>query len=1139
MRDPQSGQDETLNKAREVFEEWVGASAGKGSFEQLCADHEDLAAELERLHAGFCLAQTLTGSRSFQDALHEQFGDALEITVQLEEEATREEPRADPDGAKPPAVVIVNSRYTLQQELARGGMGVIWRVRDCDLSRTLAMKVMSLVGSGSAPPGGAAPTASDARGAADPTTRLGLARFLEEAQVTAQLDHPAVVPVHEVGCDPHGQPFFIMKLVKGRDLGEVFKLARAEQEGWNLSRAVAVLIKASQALAYAHTKGVIHRDLKPANIMVGRFGEVYVMDWGLARVIGKKDLHDIRPKATPLTSASLHSPRHEATESTPDSPLITMDGSVVGTPAYMPPEQAKGLVDEVDPASDVYSLGAILYNLLTGQPPYVELGARLSPHTILARVLDGPPKRVHELNREAPPELIAICEKAMAREKPGRYSSSAAFAEDLQSFLDRRVVRAYRTGAVAEFRSWVSRNKGLALAAVCVGLLTVVGTLGFIHQQARAKAQLRRNAYAAEMNVAHQALAENNLYRAMELLDRQKPGAGEEDLRGWEWRYLWQECQPSDIASYNESWGACVAFSPDGRLLAYHADPNVVVRDARTREVVTNLPCRAVTLSFSARAPLLAVAYETNVTLWNTETWRPSHTLFGATTMARFSSDGRWLATMGTNHFLLWDTMNWELKAACPGTVEHAWRARNVLCFSPDNRYLLTPFRSTYAGIDSFRLRELPGLEAVVGFEDSEEGTTAAAFSADGRYLLVGTHFGNLQIWDIGKRQLVRTEKAHTSWVPAVAVSLDGASLVTSGDATVVLWDAATRKLTARWRGHLCQPWALDISPNGKTVASTGDGTRLWSVEAANGHDRLAGSSMILGFLPDAHSAVAGTEDGIRIWDMASHSTSDIRIPGIEFRLDGFVRVAVNPRASLIALGNLDGTVAIWDLRSRQIRSSWQAHTSEITAIAFTPDGTNLATASPADDLRIWDTATHRLICQFRPPAEPVMCVAFSPDGRSMAASGSSATIGVYDWADRRERARLTQAGGWITDMAFSPDGDLLASARLQGSVVELWDMSSGKLQAQLSGLVASPRDVQFSPDGKTLAVAVDTKGVALWHVATQRELIQLPCDGFCRSLCFSPDGGLLAVGSCKGNAHQVRLYHAPSLREIDAEKGG
>ncbi|MCA9317888.1 MAG: serine/threonine protein kinase, partial [Planctomycetes bacterium] len=188
-------------------------------------------------------------------------------------------------------------------------------------------------------------------------TRQQVARFLEEALVTGQLDHPGVVPVHELGLDPTGRVFFTMKLVRGEDLRAVLGRVHRNEPDWTVPRALGLLLRACEAMAYAHDKHVIHRDLKPGNIMVGRFGEVYVMDWGLARVLGRPDARDLRLRPDVGTTASLHSERHE--QASEHSPLVTMDGDVVGTPAYMPPEQARGAIDELSPASDVYALGAI------------------------------------------------------------------------------------------------------------------------------------------------------------------------------------------------------------------------------------------------------------------------------------------------------------------------------------------------------------------------------------------------------------------------------------------------------------------------------------------------------------------------------------------------------------------------------------------------------------------------------------------------------------------------------------------------------------------------------------------------------------------------------------------------------------
>ena len=235
------------------------------------------------------------------------------------------------------------SRYQLKGEVARGGMGAILKVWDEDLRRDLAMKVvLGKQGEGSTP-------------AVDERT---LSRFLEEAMVTGQLDHPGVVPVHELGVDSEGRVYFTMRLVKGRDLKAIFDLVKTGEEGWNRTRALGVLLKACEALGYAHAKGVVHRDLKPANIMVGRDGEVYVMDWGLAKVRGRKDTRDLRMKLADSSSQkSLRTLRRDEVEETPGSPLVTMDGAVVGTPSFMSPEQGRGDVDLVDERSDVTITG--------------------------------------------------------------------------------------------------------------------------------------------------------------------------------------------------------------------------------------------------------------------------------------------------------------------------------------------------------------------------------------------------------------------------------------------------------------------------------------------------------------------------------------------------------------------------------------------------------------------------------------------------------------------------------------------------------------------------------------------------------------------------------------------------------------
>ena len=322
------------------------------------------------------------------------------------------------------------SRYQVRGEIARGGMGVILRVWDEDLHRTMAMKLLRT---------------DDVEGFESgkrPVTGRKVQRFLEEAQVTSQLDHPGILPVYELGVDSEGRTYYTMPLVKGHDLKEVFDRVRQGREGWSLTGAIRVIIKVCEAVAYAHAKDVIHRDLKPSNIMVGRFGQTYVMDWGLARVIGRTDSRDVPVPQNAGSSVMVQTERQTEARNSPGSPLHTRDGDVLGTPSYMPPEQAQGLVEYVGKSADVYSIGAMLYHLLTGQMPYVEHGSTPSPRYVLSMVVQGPPKSILEIVPTAPPELVAICNKAMRRDPDSRYSDCMTMARDLEAYLENRPITA-------------------------------------------------------------------------------------------------------------------------------------------------------------------------------------------------------------------------------------------------------------------------------------------------------------------------------------------------------------------------------------------------------------------------------------------------------------------------------------------------------------------------------------------------------------------------------------------------------------------------------------------------------------------------------------------------------------------------
>ncbi len=424
----------------------------------------------------------------------------------------------DPHGIDPTLEVLERlsshalkrSRYVEKGLVGKGGMGAVLRVKDLDLKRDLAMKVV---------------LSSDGehKTRATEVERKRLERFLEEAQVTAQLAHPGIVPVHELGLDDEGAVYFTMELVRGRDLGEVFQRVQDGEEEWTRTGVLMVLLKACEAMAYAHKNGVIHRDLKPDNVMVGRYGEVYVMDWGLAHVEGTADRHDVRPDRRPTSASTVIESDRSAWKKADEtaSVLRTMDGDVLGTPAYMSPEQARGLTEKLGPHSDVYSMGAMVYHLLAGFPPYCSHAGKTDALQVLRQLLEGPPRPLEEVATDVPPELLAICQKAMARRSEDRYPDMSELADDLRAYLEGRVVRAYETGALATFRKWVARNRALAgaWAAALVAALVGLAAVGWVeHRGKQAERELRGLAEdnAAAARVEREKVLRLSAFRTLE-----------------------------------------------------------------------------------------------------------------------------------------------------------------------------------------------------------------------------------------------------------------------------------------------------------------------------------------------------------------------------------------------------------------------------------------------------------------------------------------------------------------------------------------------------------------------------------------------------------------------------------------------
>ena len=363
------------------------------------------------------------------------------------------------------------TRYRMLGEIGRGGMGVVHRVWDPELRRTLALKLLRRRTDSNDP-------ASDTH---FPHERL---RHLEEAQILGQLQHPAIVPVLDIGFDAEADIFFTMPLVQGENLEGVIARVQDPKDSWSLARAVATVLRVCEAVAYAHSKGVLHRDLKPRNVMVGPYGETYVMDWGLAKVRGQTGHApgNNPPNEQPHQSfgsspsnTSVNSDRRDLAHLDPGSMLATHAGTVVGTAEYMAPEQALGQSEQVDERSDIFSLGAILYQVLGGRPPYHDsFSQRPKPSEVIERVRAGPPTSLLRLAPTVPEELQAICQKAMSRDARDRYVTASRMADDLRAHLEDRVVRAHRTGAWIELWKWTLRHR-----AVVAVLLALAGTMVF------------------------------------------------------------------------------------------------------------------------------------------------------------------------------------------------------------------------------------------------------------------------------------------------------------------------------------------------------------------------------------------------------------------------------------------------------------------------------------------------------------------------------------------------------------------------------------------------------------------------------------------------------------------------------------
>jgi WD40 repeat protein len=1023
-----------------------------------------------------------------------------------------------PDRALPQAAP---GRYRLGAERGRGGLGRVSEATDQHLDRTVAVKELLHVG-----------------GAAR-------ARFAREARITARLQHPAIVPIYDAGEWPGGEPFYAMKLVDGRPLAELVAGAGLEARLALVPRVLAV----AEAVAFAHSRGVIHRDLKPQNVLVGEFGEVVVIDWGLARDLGEPD--DLPP------------------------------GAIAGTPAYMAPEQARG--ESADRRADVYALGAILYHVLAGSAP-----RQGDANTVLAQVRQGPPPPLSTRAPGTPRDLLAIVAKALAHEPAARYDSARAFADDLSRFLTGQLVGAREYRRVTLLLRWLRRHRAaVAVAALLLTVLAITATVA-----------VRR--VLAERNVARARSAELTLAQARTVIDRDPTRALAWLAHYPSWGTEWDRVQevaadaqsrgPARHALNHDSeavldvrfvaganmivtaagdrvrfWSGSngalrsetrlhevwrLAVAPGGGLVAAGTMSGEVVLVAANEPLprpVTRYRARVTAIAFSPDGTRLlstASSGELRITNLADGSTRGISGHAGMITQASWAGSSRVASLSLDRTVRLWDADGLveigRLAVPSPGQALAASVSGQRIAFGDNDQVMLWP-----VGADS-----ATPLGTHVG------AVIALAFSPEGDELASGGEDGVVVRYDLaGLPGEARRLRGHDAMVRTLSFGSDG--LLVSGDirGEVRLW-RGDEALERQGHDRAVTRIAIDDQQGLLATASEDGSVRLWPIPPprdlhkvssmglyrvrfapdgaliAAGRDRLvyrraAGSSdwSVLGshgldvygieFLADGTVATSAWDGTIRLWGA--------RAPDATLRQEGEIGpLVVSPDRRILFSANDRGVVMAWDAeaRARGTGRVVTRHGTEVTALAVAPSGSRLASGSADGELRIVDLAGGATTDLPRSAARPSE-LAFSPDGKTVYAAFWDGTARAFDLAGGGEQLLVTQPKR-LRAMALSPDGRWLAVGGLS-RVVSIVDLRHGTIR-EARGPEDQVRNLIFSPDGSILAAASWDRTVRLWRLGDGAHVVLRGHGASVQRVAFSPDGQWLASTGDDGLVGRWRL---------------
>lgn len=670
--------------------------------------------------------------------------------------------------------------YELLDEVARGGMGIVYRARQRSLDRIVALKL--IIGGQMA-------------------TKEFVRRFRSEAAAAAALQHPNIVAIHDVGVHD-GNHFFSMEYVEGQNLAQLVGNRPLPPE-----TAARYLKQLTEAIQHAHKQGILHRDLKPSNILVdAATDQPRVTDFGLAKKIDQES-------------------------------SLTLSGQILGSPHFMPPEQADHKRGKVGRTSDVYGLGAILYYLLTARPPFQ--GDSLE--ATLGQVLNTEPVSPRLLDPSVPRDLETICLKCLNKESNKRYDSASEMGDDLARFLDGDPILARPTTRLEWTWRWCRRNRAVASLLTIAVILVLTLAIGAPIAAFSIKKNLQianTNLYGADLNSVQIALKQADLVLARELLDRHRPQPGGPDQRGFEWRYLWTLSQGDEefILKPEIHWPRRVIFSPDGRMLAaggrVDADPLAVVWDLSTRTVIKQLPSGDRPMVFHPDAPQLITAGSNGLKIWNMENWHERAIgPCAAGAVAKLSPDLRWLVVYGDG-LQVWDMQNWDLVTSNQFAHINFW-STSTLAISRDSTMISCGEGFPYASAARLNVFELPSLERVPWSDQLPIDVSSTAFHPEKDVLITGNWSGDIELWNSRTGEPIRSDMKQTARIMAITFNPADPNIfaTTGGDRSIRIWNFETQEEMNRLHGAREEVEELAFSPDGETIATGGHANpiALWN----------------------------------------------------------------------------------------------------------------------------------------------------------------------------------------------------------------------------------------------------------------------------------------------------------------------